>query len=279
MPENTEKKWCVYVHISPNGKRYIGITCQKPEKRWKRGYGYQCNSHFFRAIQKYGWDNFVHEVIIENLSENDAKKSEIYLIDKFKTNNPNFGYNITSGGEGSLGISRFGSDNPMYQKHHSDETRKKMSNAKKDYYKRLGLDNFRPIYQFGLDCSFIKEFNSVKEACLEFGFDDSVVSKSCSRKINTAYGYIWSYKDMVNNIDDFKRDALQRLSNGKLNRSKNNSKSVNLFDLSGNCLGIYESASNLARQLGVSISRVSYACLKGTILQEKYKCSYTKGEC
>ena len=27
---NEERNWCVYQHICPNGKTYVGITSQKP---------------------------------------------------------------------------------------------------------------------------------------------------------------------------------------------------------------------------------------------------------
>ena len=44
--------WTVYEHITPSGKRYIGITSQKPEKRWSNGRGYDKGSAFRRAIDK-----------------------------------------------------------------------------------------------------------------------------------------------------------------------------------------------------------------------------------
>ena len=53
----------VYVHISPNGKRYYSITCQEVEKRWKNGKGYYKNEYFTKEINKYGWDNIEHIVI------------------------------------------------------------------------------------------------------------------------------------------------------------------------------------------------------------------------
>ena len=36
-----EKKWTVYIHISPSNKYYVGITSREPELRWKNGKGYQ----------------------------------------------------------------------------------------------------------------------------------------------------------------------------------------------------------------------------------------------
>lgn len=110
--------YCVYRHISPDGKFYIGITSLKPEKRWNDGYGH--NVHFSRAITKYGWGNFVHEVLATNLSKEEAEQKEKELIAKYRTTDRNFGYNLTSGGESG--------------KKHSAESIEKMSLAKKGKY-------------------------------------------------------------------------------------------------------------------------------------------------
>lgn len=50
------KEWCVYCHTFPNGKRYIGITCDA-ESRWRDGNGYKKQKKIWRAINKYGWEN------------------------------------------------------------------------------------------------------------------------------------------------------------------------------------------------------------------------------
>lgn len=94
-----EGSYCVYMHESPNCKKYIGITRQKPERRWQNGFGYVNNKYFYRAIEKYGWENFKHIIIKDNLSKENAEKLEIELIKKYESNNPNNGYNILDGGK------------------------------------------------------------------------------------------------------------------------------------------------------------------------------------
>ena len=52
--------YCIYMHRNKiNNKKYIGQTKQEPpSKRWgKDGIGYKDSSHFYNAIQKYGWNN------------------------------------------------------------------------------------------------------------------------------------------------------------------------------------------------------------------------------
>ena len=99
-----EKTYCVYMHINKiNNKKYIGITCQLPKYRWDSGYGYQGQELFWNAIQKYGWENFEHHILFENLTETEAKQIEINLIKEYHTcvlDEDCWGYNLTRGGEG-----------------------------------------------------------------------------------------------------------------------------------------------------------------------------------
>lgn len=94
--------WTVYKHISPSGKVYIGITSNVKNRWAARGY-YYCLSDtaFSRALKKYGWDNFQHEIIRENLSKQEACSMEIELIAYYKAKG--ISYNITNGGEGFAG--------------------------------------------------------------------------------------------------------------------------------------------------------------------------------
>lgn len=90
--------YCVYKHTSPTGKVYIGITKRKPEKRWNSGRGYESNRYFYRAIQKYGWENFKHEIIVDGLDQDEATETERRLIAEYDSTNPAAGYNIEAGG-------------------------------------------------------------------------------------------------------------------------------------------------------------------------------------
>lgn len=164
-----EIKHLVYIHINKiNNKVYVGQTCNLYE-RWRcEGKNYFNSLKFFRAIKKYGWDNFEHKIIADNLTQEEADKYEIILIKIF--NSIKAGYNLKEGGargllskESLLKMSeslkrgylehperkqkisakkkgqkhteeskkklseairkiRYGSNNPFYGKHHSDET-------------------------------------------------------------------------------------------------------------------------------------------------------------
>lgn len=92
------EKWIVYKHTAPNGKCYVGQTKQKPEKRWQNGQGYEHNIYFYRAIKKYGWKNFQHQIIESNInSQDEANKREMFWINYFDSFAN--GYNLTKGGE------------------------------------------------------------------------------------------------------------------------------------------------------------------------------------
>lgn len=155
-----ERNYKLYVHITPNGKKYYGITKQKPEHRWANGKGYSTNQYFTRAIDKYGWDNIEHIILHEGLDENEAKELEQYMIQWYNTANHNYGYNISLGGESGnaseetrkklseaqkgkrlteetkrkMSESRIGKKNPMYGKHPTEETKQKTSESLKKKY-------------------------------------------------------------------------------------------------------------------------------------------------
>ena len=112
--------YCVYKHTTPSGKVYIGITSQNINKRWKNGLGYEGCTAFYRAIQKYGWENITHEIVTAGLSKIEACEIEQRLIEEYKSHDPKYGYNLTHGGE-------------HYEP--NEEWRRKLSESNKRYYR------------------------------------------------------------------------------------------------------------------------------------------------
>ena len=129
--------YTVYIHTNKvNGKRYIGITRQTVQERWRDGKGYKSCTLFNRAIKKYGWDGFDHKIFAANLTEEEAQNIEKILIKELKTQDPKFGYNISDGGsttnfseEGlrKLSEQKKGPLNPNYGKIYSAEERARIS--------------------------------------------------------------------------------------------------------------------------------------------------------
>jgi len=91
-----------------NGKMYIGITNNTYQRKWKHEHLQGGTVIFSRAIRKYGFSNFIYEELINADSREEAKKLEIFFIEKYKTLDS--GYNCTRGGDGSCGL--YGENNP-----------------------------------------------------------------------------------------------------------------------------------------------------------------------
>lgn len=112
MSRNKEKTFTVYFHTNmDNNKVYVGITSQKIASRWgKNGKNYlekKKDGNFFqpkfaKAILKYGWEGFTHTIFAEGLSRDEACLMEMTLIALYDS--VENGYNITKGGEGTIGI-------------------------------------------------------------------------------------------------------------------------------------------------------------------------------
>ena len=96
---------CVYMHtVKENGKRYIGQSINSAKERWgSTGHRYK-GQLFYYAIQKYGWDNITHEILAENISQEEADELEKEYISKYRTNEREFGYNLTPGGKDGAGM-------------------------------------------------------------------------------------------------------------------------------------------------------------------------------
>ena len=221
-----EKNYCVYCHTSPSNKKYIGIS-KDPIKRWNNGKGYIKNYLFYRAIKKYGWDNFKHEILYTNLTVDEAGKIEKKLINEWNLTNPNFGYNLREGGNGKfsdysrylMSKSRLKNKNCLGHSL-SQETKDKISQSLKEYYKThenhnknrtiseetkekmrknhanvKGVNNpsAKAIKQYDLNGNFIAEYSYAKVAAIKYNIDLYSIIKCCRGKQKTCGGYKWSY--------------------------------------------------------------------------------------
>lgn len=168
MANGIDRCWCLYVHITPNNKYYFGITSVKPEQRWgKNGSRYKSSPYFYNAIMKYGWDNIQHIVTASCLTEAEAKQLETLCIKQFNTNDHDYGYNLTLGGDGTKGLPC-----PEYRK---DILRRTMSGKKNPMYGKPA-PNRRAV-----QCITTGEiFNNVTLAAQMCGTCRSDINKVCT---------------------------------------------------------------------------------------------------
>ena len=192
-----ERKWCVYCHTNKlNNKKYIGITSESdPKNRWKNGYGYKPdkgnnqNVAFWNAIQKYGWENFDHEILADNLTEDKAKELEKYYIKYYETfigfhkkRCDRKGYNSTLGGDGTCGLS--GELHPNYGTHLTEWQKQ-----------RISEHNSVPVCEYNKDGKLIKEWKSEKDICDCYGVDYKTLWEIMhGKRVLSWKGKIFRYK-------------------------------------------------------------------------------------
>ena len=126
-----------------NGKYYIGMTKQTLIKRFsqhKQNAKMGKNTYLYNAIRKYGNDNFEIELLLECSNKEECCNLEIEYISKNKN-----GYNLAPGGEGGFVVQDIKSwkcklkesrkdKTPFLGKTHSEEAKKKCSEASKLYW-------------------------------------------------------------------------------------------------------------------------------------------------
>ena len=91
----------IYKHTSKTtGKAYIGLSKFTIDRRFQK---HLCESrggsdlHFHRAIRKYGENDWISEILKDNIETlENANELEYFYIDKYDTFNS--GYNMTKGG-------------------------------------------------------------------------------------------------------------------------------------------------------------------------------------
>jgi len=212
----------IYCYTSPSGKKYIGQTTDKDRLS---KHLYLCNKGvdlpFYRAIRKYGIENFKYEVLF-NIENDDIKivkkvlsEKEIYFIllfDSFKN-----GYNCSEGGEGNLGFKHSENTKNILSEHAykqweneefknyiinihkgkilSSETKDKISKHSKlmweneEYVKKVISHKYKKVKCIETD----KIYSSVKECSDNMNINKNNISQVCrgERKHTKGYSFIY----------------------------------------------------------------------------------------
>lgn len=235
--------YCVYCHINlVNNKKYIGITKQRPQDRWREnGKGYQGQTKFWNAIKKYGWDNFEHIILFTNLTLEEANYKEKELIDYFDTIKN--GYNVSSGGSPTIHsiqtIQKI--HNSMIGKKHSEQTKRLISQTKSKLYgKKVQCVETQQIY----------ETLTIAEQLT--GIDKSSILRVCKGKQITAGGFHWIYidnLDYAHNKKDKRKKMVKCLTTGKIYNSVAEAAKATNSDASNICKvcnGKYKTTNKLS---------------------------------
>lgn len=270
--------YSVYKHTTPSGKAYIGITKQDAKRRWKYGYGYKHNKHFFNAIMKYGWDNIMHQIIASDLSLDEACTLEKELIAHYTQDK--MCYNVAEGGQDGNTMKRteeekqhlsdffkeyFKTHDPaMMGKHHTEESITKMKKAQKKRWE----DNYQNMYNalivkvkigaFNTLTGEYKEYDSEKEASSVLNIKPSTLRRHVNNGV------------IINNMILIPLDAIsfeEALQKAYI-RDKSNIHcggqeiEVVQLDLNGNYIYTYPSAKQAALETKVYVSGIGKVCRK-----------------
>jgi group I intron endonuclease len=223
-----------------NGKFYIGQTIQTLRRRWNDHVSDTNNLSdemvIHLAMRKYGTDAFTMEAIhtIECETKEELKKQlnelEIQTIEQLKPD-----YNVAKGGLGHTGVTipRFGSDNHFYGKRHTEEAKKRISEASKgrclgiklpeetkrkisegkkgdkhpvnrdpefrlrviQHARNLIESNKKRVSQFTTDDIFVREFESVKAAAESINVSPVSVTICLKGRSKTSGGFKWKYSN------------------------------------------------------------------------------------
>lgn len=182
-----------------NSKMYVGITSNVSNRWSKHIYDSKNNSQcaIHRSIRKYGLENFLFSVIAYCSSKEEMLYQEIMFIDKLSSHTSAYGYNETFGGEA-----------PMLGKHHSDETKRiisdklkgRISPNKNNVYsdllrKKLSESHGKSVIQLDENKQIIAIFRSISEASRITKIANSNISGVCKGKKKTAGGFNWKYAE------------------------------------------------------------------------------------
>jgi len=166
-----------------NGKKYIGS--HNGNKPSYLGSGVNLT----QAIKKYGKENFIRQTLWEGPSEFRYEMEE-YWIAYFDAAKNQMFYNATEKGVGagwSKGKKR-GQSSLKGKKRKIDYSKRKTD------YDAIFQKIKKPILQYNLDGSFVKEWPSAKDVKKSLNINNTTVNLCCNNKMKSAGGFMWLFK-------------------------------------------------------------------------------------
>ena len=240
----------VYKLTFPNGKAYIGSSVNI-KVRWANGKGYDFdNAPVGKAIQEYGWENVNKEILYVSDDIEELHLMEGIYIEKYRTTDPEFGYNMM-GKDGNInaisdalrvkfsegmkeyhkrikenpndyrasltnpdyipkkmqahlrntGRCKSGKDHWNYGKTVPEERRRIISEKLKGRPSPPKIGLYKTVIKFEKETHVeICRYDSLRDAALSienkcFATVKSSISACCHRKVPSAYGYVWRFKN------------------------------------------------------------------------------------
>ena len=187
--------WVIYVHtLTLDGRKYIGQT-NDIHSRWKPS-AYKTCTKFYNAIQEYGWNNFTHEIIYDNLTLEEANELEEKLIAEYDTINN--GFNLDSGGLNHLHSQETKDKMSKTRKGvpKSEEHKKAISEALKRYERTQEHNRNNQLAQHRKEVQCIETgiiYESLADAERKTGILGETISRNCRGKQKSASGYHWRF--------------------------------------------------------------------------------------
>ena len=260
--------YTVYKYTSPSNKVYIGITCRTLIKR--AGYSgeqYDRCPAFARAIKKYGWNNFKCDILAQDLTEEEAKRLEIYYIKLYDSTNREKGYNISAGGDG-------------YSIYDDEEIMSLWNQG-------LGVQEIintvgccKEVVQRVLRTNDISKGERIRRGVDTTEYDKLLQDVLKLWNEGKQVGEIQKILNINDNTTTHALDKLQIDGKERIKRSagKYHQKKVYQFDKQGNFLNEYESVAEAERQTKVHHSNISNVCNGKRKSAGGFIWSYNRGE-
>lgn len=194
-----------------NGKAYVGQTVRSLDVRI-REHLRKKDTYFDKALSKYGINSFRFEIIDSAKTVQELNAKEVFWINFFNTFGEN-GYNMCEGGGNTTGFHHsehskkamsekkksayIGVGNPFYGKHHSEKSCEKMKESRKgriittEWRKHISEGSKAKVKVQNIETGEI--FNSIKEAATKYNIIPTHISRVCRGKRNKTGGYHWKY--------------------------------------------------------------------------------------